>query len=420
MGQYVRLGFLLLFLGRATGVNSAEVAPGTLLNASSIDQIKEMTLDGHRIGDLLLPSQEKMIRELGWEMKLIPRGELPIDARLISLTSQYEGEAILNSELQVENYTAGMPFPVIDPDRDPQAGVKLAYNILRPGWLGDNMDLNPMFFLVIDGENGLEREQGWRFKRFLLDGRTNQPHVLDDEKTKYESLINLYPQDTRGLGILTVNYKDGRLPDVYAYIKTLRRVRRLSSGAWADPVAATDVLTDETFGLNLNPAWYDGWEILGKRWILGTAHGEIEPVNRDERDPADRFPAMKFDTAPYWNYTETAEPREVWVLKAITPKNHLVSHRHMYVDTTPHAPMMLWQEFFDRKGDLWRILHVAYSDFLWEDVQENLLGVSIVGFFDLLRMHATVLYSGGDLWAFNRPGERPADYAPEALSRQLQ
>ena len=418
MGQHIlRVGILLAAVVSAIG-HAAEVTPGTLLSASSIDQLKEMTLDGHQIRDLLLPSQEKMIREFGWEMKLMPRANLPIDSRLVKLTEQYRGQATLDDDLQVENYTAGMPFPVIDPG-DPQAGVKLAYNILRPGWLGDNMDLNPMYFLVIDGEKGLEREQGWRFKRFLLDGRTNEPHSLDDEKTKYESLINLYPQDTRGLGILTVNYKDGRLPDVYAYVKSLRRVRRLSSGAWADPVAATDVLTDETFGLNLNPAWYDGWEILEKRWILGTAHGEVEPVNREESDPAKRFPAMKFDAAPYWNYTESFEPREVWVLKATPPRNHLVSYRHMYVDVDPHAPMMLWQEYFDRKGDLWRILHVGYSDFLWEDVQQNLLGVSIVGFFDLLRMHATVLYSGGDLWGFNTPGERAADYAPEALSRQL-
>ena len=405
---------------QAFSARAADVQPGTILSAANIDQIQNLTLDGHRIGDLLTGSQEHMIRNLGWRMKLVPATPLVLDQRLIDLTEKHAGEAKLDANLQVTNFTAGIPFPVIDPDNDPQAGVKLAYNILRPAWLGDNMDLNPMYFLVINGKKGLEREQGWRFKRFLLNGRTAQPHTLETEKQKYESLINLYPQDTRGLGILTVGYSDDRLADVYAYIKSVRRVRRLSSGAWADPIAATDILTDETFGLNLNPAWYDSWEILEKRWILGTAHGEIEPINRDARNPQERFPAMELDKAPYWNYLEAFEPREVWVLKATPPAKHLVGHRMMYVSTVPNAPSMFWQEYFDKKGDLWRILHVGYSDFLWSDVNKRLLGVSIVAFFDLQRMHATVLYSGGDEWTFNIPDANQADYTPEALPRQLQ
>ena len=83
-------------------------------------------------------------------------------------------------------------------------------------------------------------------------------------------VLNKYPEDTRGTGVVTVSYDDARLPDVYAYIKAVRRVRRLSSRAWADPLSATDLLNDEAFGMAVDPAWYADWKLVGKRWIMAS------------------------------------------------------------------------------------------------------------------------------------------------------
>ncbi|MEL0083424.1 MAG: hypothetical protein VW985_10345, partial [Gammaproteobacteria bacterium] len=178
----------------STALIAEEVADGTLLQASNIDQLQDMTFMGHRIGDLIPPGNDHLIRELDYQMLLkAPSGPIVANAEVLRLTEKHKGEAGLDDQKRLINHTTGIPFPDID-ENDPDAGYKLAYNILRTGWIGDTMDLNPMYFLVIDGKKGLQREMGWRFKRYLMSGRINQPHTEDPEIVKYESLINLYPQ----------------------------------------------------------------------------------------------------------------------------------------------------------------------------------------------------------------------------------
>ena len=405
--------------GLVTSSAIADIAPGTVLSAANIDELKGQQFDGHLLGDLLAESQEMMIRQHGWTMELQPTKSMGVETRAADVTDKFTGQASLNSDLLLENYTSGIPFPNID-ESDPQSGYKLAYNILRYGWVADTLDLDPMYFLVIDGKKGLQREMGWRYKRFLTNGRLSEPYSDGGDITKYESLINLYPQDSRGLGILTVNYSDGRLADTYAYIKSIRRVRRLSSGAWADPVSATDFLTDETFGINLEPTWYKNWKIVGSRWIMAVAHGQIRGLDLSKSDPAERFPDMRLDEAPYWNFNEVWEPREVWMLEATPPESHLNSKRLLHVDKDVNAPMMSWIESFDRKGELWRVSALAYND---QDIRldsgQSGVGISIVGVYDVQRLHATVLYRSEDGWKYNPPDAQKADFTPESLPRSL-
>lgn len=417
LGDLAGAGVLLTL---ASLVQAQEVAPRTVLSAATIDTLAESTLDGHRIGDLLLATQELMIREHGWEMTLIPQAEdVPPHPKIEPLTREYAGQAHLDADKNLVNYTTGVPFPELSPE-DPDAGIKLAYNILRVGWAGDAIDAERLYFLVIDGEKGYQREQGWRYKRYLMSGRLHEPHVESEEIVKYEALVNVYPQDTKGLGVLTVHYTDGRLPDVYAYVKFARRVRRLSSGTWADPIQSTDALSDETFGMNLHPTWYESWNLNGKRWILGTTHGEVPEVDDDISDYREKYPAMHFDEEPHWNFTEVYEPREVWVLEATPKKDHLVSRKYYYVDTNPYLPRIYWGDAYDRKGELWRIAYVGFKDDEeWDDGHVG-LGVSVVSVVDLQRYHATVAYPPtGDMGKVNHSGLRAVDFTPEALPRML-
>ena len=394
-----------------------EVAEGTLLNAATIDGLLDKTLDGTPIRDVLVGQQEKMIREYGWQMKLVKAKPVNVTTGLVELTEQYKGQASLDGNKRLVNYATGVPFPDIDA-ADPDAGYKLAYNILRFGWLGDAMNLQPLNFLIIDGKKGLEKEQGWVYRRYLMSGRMGEPHVEDESIAKYEALINVYPNDTRGLGLLTVNYADGRLPDVYAYVKSLRRVRRLSSGAWADPVQGTDLLFDDTFGLNLDPTWYDNWKLLGKRRALVVDHSVLPALDESASGQA-KYPFMRLDEPPYWNFVaDNYEIQDVYELEGIPKSNHLVSRRHMFVGATMGAPKMYWQDHYDRKGQHWHTEFISYKDWKWDDGRTGptVTGVVIT---DVQRLHATAFgYSSG--FHHNPPDARAADYAPEALPRMLQ
>lgn len=408
---------LVAGLSAGVGVQADEVAEGTLLNAQSIDSLLDKTLDGTPIRDVLVGQQEKMIRQFGWQMKLVKAKPVNVTTGLIELTEQYKGQASLDGDKRLVNYTTGVPFPDIDV-ADPDAGYKLAYNILRVGWIGDAMNLQPLNFLIIDGKKGLEKEQGWVYRRYLMSGRMSEPHVEDEKIAKYEALINVYPNDTRGLGLLTVNYTDGRLPDVYAYVKSLRRVRRLSSGAWADPVQGTDLLFDDTFGLNLDPTWYDNWKVLGKRRALVVDHSVLPALDESASGNA-KYPFMRLDEPPYWNFqADNYEIQDVYELEGTPKSNHLVSRRHMFVGATMGAPKMYWQDHYDRKGEHWHTEFVGYKDWKWDDGRTGptVTGVLLV---DVQRLHATAFgYSDG--FHHNPLDAKAADYSPEALPRMLQ
>jgi hypothetical protein len=404
----------------ALPATAGEVASGALLDGGSLAALEGETLGGHRVGDLLAETQRLMIEKYGWRMRLAaPAPPPPPHPLLVSLTRQYHAQARLDAKKNLVGHVAGMPFPRLALD-DPDAGIKLAYNILRTGWAGDAIDAQRLSFLVIDADHGLQREQGWHYKRFLTAGRLHEPHQMDDKVIKYEALVNLYPQDTRGIGVLTVHYQDGRLPDIYAYVKFSRRVRRLSSGTWADPIQSTDALQDETFGMNLHPTWYDAWNLKEKRFLLATLHGEIADLNPKENDPRKRFPAMDFATAPHWNFTEVYEPREVWVLEAIPAKSHLVSRKLYYIDTDPLMPLIYWGCSWDQKGDLWRVAYVGFKGGRkWDDGHVG-LGTTIFGGVDIQRDHATIAYPAPDAWTrVNHPDFAVVDFTPEALPRML-
>ena len=134
--------------------HSAEIEPGTILNAANLDQLSAQTLDGKVLGDLLTPSQVRMIREHGMQMRLRHTGEIKTDERLIEATQKYAGQASVNPETKVlEGHVSGMPFADIDAN-NPADGIKVAYNFSRGSWYADAVDYNPMVFAIIDGEKG--------------------------------------------------------------------------------------------------------------------------------------------------------------------------------------------------------------------------------------------------------------------------
>ncbi|ANX05125.1 DUF1329 domain-containing protein [Immundisolibacter cernigliae] len=400
-------------LGLVSGAQAQDIAPGTVINAANIDQVKTQTFQGKPLADLILPTQEKMIRELGLQMRLQSTQQIQVDPRMAAATKENAGKASLDDKNRLQNFVTGMPFASIDAN-NPADGIKLAYNFMRGPWYADVLDYNPMYFALINGQKGFEREQHWRFGRYLADGAIN-PALKDPngEIAKYEVVLNKYPNDSRGLGVLTIQYTDARLPDVYAYVRSVRRVRRLSSNAWADPLSSTDLLNDESFGMSLDPSWYQEWKLLGKRWILGSAHSTVAVST----DSGNRFPMIDATKAPYWNILDDWEPREVFVVEATPGPGHLLSRKVQYYDAELHAPMLHWQEFYDKKNELWRIENCNYRPTKRDD-GSMAQTVSYVPVYDLQRLHATIVFADPQ-GRHNYEGAKAADFTPGAIPRLI-
>lgn len=331
---------------------AAEVAPGTVIDASSIDRLKGEHFEGRTIGSMLTERTEEMIRKHGLYLKLRKSEAIAPDPRLSEATRKYAGQVSFDpSTRSVKGWVAGLPFPEIAQD-DPHAGEKLIWNMRYGSMMGDQ-PVEDLHFLMIDLDKGLDRIQKWQIKRYMMVGRlAGQPTEGDGSEYSRTLLYATYPHDIRGIGTFTIRYSDAaRVDDSWVYVKSVRRVRRLSGNAWMDPIGGTVSLNDDIDGWDSPPSWYPTVRLLGKRWILAVAHGK--PAIADGKgSPEESYPQVDFRTAPYINTHDEWEPREVWVIEGVPPDEHPYGRKVVYMDTA--FPRIYMAEMYDKKGEFWK------------------------------------------------------------------
>jgi hypothetical protein len=150
----------------------------------------------------------------------------------------------------------------------------------------------------------------------------------------------LEPFDLKGVGLLEYRYLDpARQDDTWLYLPQLRRVRRMSSAQRSDALFGQDTDADSLYGYNGHIAWMT-YRLLGERTVLATMHGRNVPVKW--QDPED------------WVYADVWEPREVWVIEAVSKfPQYGYGKRILYIDkegwVVPHS------DIYDRAGQLWKI-----------------------------------------------------------------
>ncbi len=380
---------------------AAELKPGFVISAANFDKVKTDTFEGHTIASMVPEKMEYMIRKWGMTLKLRHSQEVPMDPRYIAATKKYSGQVKYDRKTRlVSGYVAGLPFPNLSMD-DPDLGDKLAWNHHYGAPHGDVMDFKKFAFLLIDGNRGLERTQHWFFVRYFMKGRlSGTPTEGDGSVISKTLLFATYPRDIKGLGTFAIRYDNGKVEDNWAYIKTVRRTRRLSGGAWMDPIGGTDELNDDIDIFNAFPTWYTKYKVLGKRWVLAIAHAEQPSWDESKAGTPGEFPTIDMKTAPYWNFTGGYEPREVYVIEATTPKEHPYSKKVLYMDTK--FPRYYFCEAYDRKNDFWKYLNFALRPFKNEDGSmsvQSATGATI----DLQRRHATIFIDHPS-WKVNTPG----------------
>lgn len=393
-----------------------DIPEGTLISKNNIDSLLSKTFEGKTLDELMPESQKKMVREYGVTMSIAASKPILHEPLFVEATKKYASEVKLDpNTLAMSGFVTGVPFPDITKD-DPLGGVKAIYNFMRSPWSGDVMEFTPMTMLPVNGKSGLERELKAKVAKMLLQGRLKEPHQLDDEQTTVTIMVFTYPNDAKGVGVLNIMYEDGRLPDVYAYIKPVRRVRRLSGNAWADPLGGTDLLADEQTGYNADPRWYKKISLKGERWILAAAHSINPGINKNAASLSEHY-GIKVDQPPYWDYEDQFEPRKVWTVEIETPETHVSSKKVYYFDQDPYCQMPWMFESYDRKGALWRWMDQGLYEYKMDDGLHG-YGVGIVRLVDLQRWHATVTPSSRGVIRANFEAS-PQDYAPTSLSRLL-
>ncbi len=424
---------LCLAPGLMTGDAAAEeVAPGTTIDASNIDTLLDHTYDGVRVGDALPERIRWMVRNWNLRMTLEANEAWPKDKVLEELTRQYSPQVKLDpSTKEISNYVTGVPFPEIDFENDKDAGWKVVWNFRYGKQQEDNAELPWFVFVLTDGTSGIEREQEWYLfsHHGIGNTRRDHPHVLGDGTLFNKSILAaLAPHDVKGTGVLTIRYSTGKLDDTWAYIRTVRRVRRLSGGAWVDPIGGTDQLQDDFQGFNAHPTWYKDFKVVGRQKMFVQADIRKSVLNPEANSHAERYPGMDVTNPPYWNLTHPWQVRDVVIVEAIPPEIHPYSRKLLYFAPGPWTNM--FGEFFDKKGEIWKTINLAHKcwcgdlgravDFggfgLTTTPDRNIVypinGVTV----DYQRLHATTFVA--DRITYNSPNLEPDDISLSMLEEK--
>lgn len=338
-----------------SGVTSvaAELPPGTVISKTNIDSVKSDTFEGHKIGSLLTEKIEWQIRNWNMSLKLAASTPVLLDPKVEEATKKYSSQVKLDPATRdVSGYVAGIPFPTIS-ESDPSAGDKVLWNFYYAAPQGGQINYSGLSWILIDGDKGVDQVQDYRFVRVYRKNRVNDTApVSGDGSVLTETLyVAVAPEDIKGTGTFTVRYDQPRFEDQWAYIKSARRIRRLSGSAWMDPVGGLGMLNDEIYIWNARPSLYKSSKLIGKRFILVSTNTQPK-IDTSKRGGGKEFLSVNSSKAPYWNSILEYSPREVYVIEATPPAEHPYSKKVVYVDTK--IPTVYLGEMYDKKGEYWR------------------------------------------------------------------
>ena len=334
--------------------------PGMVINQSNVDQFK----------DILDPGMYDHIANGRYEMQTKITESLELHPNYIKATRDaVSNPPALTSEGLVENFVAGRAFPKEPDAKDPNAGVKLAWNYQYGYNWGDNAAICPFYWKYKDMKSGkLERTIKWCFHFLNWKHRVNQEPVPEFTDNPAELFRSIYvkafePFDIRNTQLLIHRYKDDlKRDDAWLYLGFQRRVRRLATGQTTDAFLGTDIMIEDFEGYNNRVSDYN-WKYIETKNVLLPFHKHNDLALSSDHPEPDGYQYVEFGGTGACFPMTTWELRKVHVVEA-TPKdpNHPLSKRIMNLDsqtfTIPQSSL------YDRKGDFWKTFTIcqAYPD----------------------------------------------------------
>jgi len=268
----------------------------------------------------------------------------------INATLKYKGTARISANNQLENWTAGVPFP------EPKNSLELAWDanptIYRAGHSDDCVQ--PSAFALYRGTR-YEKRFVWNLYNRQCRGRMDIPPLGDLPSftnggiSQKESLLVFEPHEVRGFIQLRIRYWAVDKPDsCYGYIPTIRRIRRLTGSDLTDPLLGSDCVPDDFEAWRQKLDDKMEFRILECRDFL-VPRTYIGSKNKPPYDYRKHGPCVQ----------AISEFRTLWVMEVtLKDPDYVYSKRLFYINATPFDEkgdfLIYWGENFDLKGRLWR------------------------------------------------------------------
>jgi hypothetical protein len=267
--KYLTGLMLLAMVGLAPATsNAGSVKPGDLITSDNASLV----------ADLVSPGNFYLVKQ-GMHLKIVPTGPLEWPPPYKTATEKYAPQVRLNEKGELQNYVAGQPFPLLDPN-DPQVATKVMWNFsFRPQYT-DDVDIRDVEVTSFRAHSPfpgpIEHFTIGHFAFYNSMGRTEVAPIPTDPKAngagiryRFGAFPFTEPAELYGFGLIRQRNKDPNIDDnAWYYSPGNRAPRRVRASDLSDAVASVQCkgqysAADDgggcTYANNLDPDSYFGF-----------------------------------------------------------------------------------------------------------------------------------------------------------------
>ncbi|RLA55542.1 MAG: hypothetical protein DRQ98_04805 [Gammaproteobacteria bacterium] len=337
-----------------------EFTEGEVITHDKSDKIRPFVPPGY---------QDEMIFD-GMEVTIKDAGDISPADVYKEATAKHQGSVVLADDGAIENYVAGLPFdPATLVPGDAGSGLKAAWNFtyrwqheglqatahwiwVRKGGSHDKHEIMKSKFADLYGGGGkFERVLSGPYLRVYFNFRADladQGYAVEGKWAKGTEFRELTafdePFDIAGTAFLILRYTNPRkADDSWAYLPSLRRVRRISVEVKYDSLLGTDHTLEDFYCFAGRTLEHD-WKYHGTARILAVARS--------------RYRDTHFYGPNGWTPRDDWALREVDVFQQI-PKSESHPYSHKFIMTDRQAGEAYYCNAFDRGGELWKVWQLS-------------------------------------------------------------
>ena len=345
----------------------AEVKPGDVITKEN----------AAKVVDLVSPGNYILVQQ-GMQMKIVPTEQLGWPPPFKAATEKYSPQVQLAPDGTLVHYTAGQPFPLLDPN-DPQIATKIMWNFSYRPLYSDDIDMRFPEIASFDKNSAGEPLSYFTVGHFAFYnniGRIEvQPIPTDPDgaqsgvRYRFGFYPFLEPSSLRGYGMIRLRHIDPKIEDnVWVFNPQSRKLRRQSAAVLSDAIGALPGFSGgggsgmgggaggsstTPYANTLDPDSYFGfaakvedfnYKFLGEKQMLASVHAEHSP---EVQCP---FDGGKTICPELW------EMRHLYVVEANAKPgiDATIPKRIFFIDS--EGWFITASDLYDRQGKLWKTI----------------------------------------------------------------
>ena len=328
------------------------------------------------VADLVSPGNFILVKQ-GMHLKIVATRALEWPPPYKSATEKFAPQVRLNDKAELQNYSSGLPFPLLDPN-DPQTASKVMWNFsFRPQYT-DDADIRDVEVVSYRPNSPLpgpiEHFEVGHFAFYNNVGRTEvAPVPTDPEATgpgiryRFGAFPFLEPAEIRGYGMVRLRNIDPTVDDnAWYYNPMTRGTRRVRAGELSDALGPYSTNSvgggiSGSYANNLDPDSYFGfsakienynYKLLGIKPMLAVVHGENSPAQPCQFDNNRSVCPEAWETRQLYVIEATAKPQS-WTQK-IGSDGVLIPKRVLYIDS--EGWFITASDQYGPDGKLWKTI----------------------------------------------------------------